>query len=483
MKILKNYIYNVGYNLLTIILPIFTMPYVTGILSPKSIGINTATNATITYFLLAGSLGINIYGSREIAANRDDQKKTSQIFWEIEFLQFITITISVGCFIVFLSFQKQYQNYLLIQSVALIAGLFDISWFFMGLEDFKKTVLRNFMVKIGSAILIFTLIKDKNDLGLYIAILSFSQLVGNVTMWPYLRKLVDFPEIKNLRIFRHLRPAISLFIPQVAIMIYLTVNKTMIWKIDSVTASGFYDYTDKIIKITLAVVTSLGVVLLPRMTNLFSKNEHEEIERYLKYSATAMLCISIAITMGIAAVGQTFVNCFFKPAYHEIGILMIIEAPVVVLIAMSNLIGRQFLIPTRRNKEFTLSVTYGAISNIILNVPAIMLWGVRGAMAATVVAEFVVTYYQIMVYRKTMSARKLFEGSWKYLVAAVIMFIPTFYLSNQLESGYRNYRNLLIEIMVGMVIYITANIILRTPAVKIFREFVQNNLKNKIRGK
>lgn len=58
---------------------------------------------------------------------------------------------------------------------------------------------------------------------------------------------------------------------------------------------------------------------------------------------------------------------------------MIIEAPVVVLIAMSNLIGRQFLIPTRRNKEFTLSVTYGAISNIILNVPAIMLWGVRGA--------------------------------------------------------------------------------------------------------
>lgn len=104
-------------------------------------------------------------------------------------------------------------------------------------------------------------------------------------------------------------------------------------------------------------------------------------------------------------------------------------------------------------------------------------------MAATVVAEFVVTYYQIMVYRKTMSVRKLFEGSWKYLVAAVIMFIPTFYLSNQLESGYRNYSNLLIEIMVGTVIYITANIILRTPEVKIFREFVQNNLKNKIRGK
>lgn len=476
MQILKNYLYNVGYNLLTIILPIFTIPYVTGVLSPRSMGINTATNATITYFLLAGTLGITTYGSREIAAIRDNRKDASNVFWEIEFLQLITISLSFVFFMFFLYFQSQYQNFLIIQSLLIIAGAFDISWFFMGLEDFKKTVLRNFFVKIGSAILIFTFIKSKNDLGLYIAILSISQLIGNITMWPYLRKMVDPPKFKNLQIFRHLRPTISLFIPQVAITIYLTVNKTMVWKFDSVTASGFYDNTDKIVKITLAIVTSLGVVLLPRMTNLFSKKEHRKIEQYLEYSSTMMLCISIAITMGIIAVAQTFVDCFFTPAYHEIGVLMMIEAPVVVLIAMSNLIGRQFLIPTRKNKEFTLSVTYGAISNIILNIPAIIFFGVRGAMVATVIAEFVVTLYQIMVYKKVLKVRGLFVGSWKYVIASIIMYIPTSYLSNNLKSSYVN---LVLEVTVGVIIYLIMNILLRTPAVGICQKFIYDNISNK----
>lgn len=180
-------------------------------------------------------------------------------------MQIITIGLAYLAFCILLFFQNQLKMYFFYQSFLIIAGAFDISWFFIGLEDFKKTVLRNILVKIISLFAIFVLVKTKNDVGIYILILSLSQLLGNVTLWPYLNRIVRVPKIATLHIFKHLKPSLSLFIPQVAITIYLAVNKTMLWQLDNVTASGYYDYSDKLIKLVLAIVTSTGTVMLPHI--------------------------------------------------------------------------------------------------------------------------------------------------------------------------------------------------------------------------
>ena len=244
MTIVKNYLYNVGYNILILLTPLLTVPYISRVLGPSGVGINATTNSVITYFLLAGTVGITIYGNREIAFIREDDRKRSQTFWEIEILQIITISIAYLAFCIFLYLQNQLKIYFFYQSFLIIAGAFDISWFFMGLEDFKKTVIRNMIVKLLSVASIFVFVKNSHDVGIYILILSLSQLLGNITLWPYLPKLVYAPKTSELRIFRHLKPSLSLFVPQVATTIYLAVNKTMLWKLDSVTASGYYDYSD-----------------------------------------------------------------------------------------------------------------------------------------------------------------------------------------------------------------------------------------------
>lgn len=135
MKIIKNYLYNAGYQILLMIAPILTTPYVSRVLGPHNNGINTYTNGWVTFFYLLGQLGISIYGNREIAYQRENKYERSKVFWEIVILQFIASTTSllIYLFIVFL-FSTTFKLYFILQALWIVAYGIDISWYFMGLE-------------------------------------------------------------------------------------------------------------------------------------------------------------------------------------------------------------------------------------------------------------------------------------------------------------------------------------------------------------
>ncbi|MRN07364.1 hypothetical protein EAI26_08195 [Lactobacillus sp. 0.1XD8-4] len=205
MKIIKNYLYNAGYQILLMIAPILTTPYVSRVLGPHNNGINTYTNGWVTFFYLLGQLGISIYGNREIAYKRENKYERSKVFWEIAILQLITSATSllIYLFVVFL-FSTTFKLYFILQALWIIAYGIDISWYFMGLEDFKKTVTRNTIIKIISIFLIFLLVKDKNDLSKYIFLIGFSQLLGSISLWPYLKNSIEWVRLKNINPFQHL---------------------------------------------------------------------------------------------------------------------------------------------------------------------------------------------------------------------------------------------------------------------------------------
>lgn len=451
MKIVKNYLYNVGYNILILLTPLLTVPYISRVLGPTGVGINATTNSVITYFLLAGTVGITIYGNREIAFIREDFEKRSQVFWEIELLQITTIGLAYLAFCIFLFFQNQLKMYFFYQSFLIIAGAFDISWFFMGLEDFKKTVLRNILVKIISLFAIFVLVKTKNDVGIYILILSLSQLLGNVTLWPYLNRIVRVPKIATLHIFKHLKPSLSLFIPQVAITIYLAVNKTMLWQLDNVTASGYYDYSDKLIKVVLAIVTSTGTVMLPHIANLYARKKMKQVKEYLYISFDFVLFIAIPMCFGIAALATSLAPWFFGSEFTMVNKLLMIEAPVIILIGLSNVIGQQYLLPTKQTRTYTVSVVLGSVTNIVINIPLILKYGVYGAMIATLLSELTVTSYQLIKVRTALKLSKLFANVGKYMFAAVIMFMPVYVLNICMKISAIS---LFFQILIGLLIYI-----------------------------
>lgn len=463
MQVVKNYLYNASYQVFVLLIPLITTPYLARVLGPTGVGINAYTNSIIQYFILFGSIGVNLYGNRQIAFVRDDKDKMTKTFYEIFLMRIMTIVLAYAAFLIFLLTTGSYHVYYLAQSVSIIAAAFDISWFFMGVENFGVTVLRNFVVKIVTLVSIFTFVKSFDDLNIYIMILSLSLLIGNMTLFPNLRRYIGKVKLKNLRIWQHLKPSMVLFVPQIATQIYLVVNKTMLGSMTSVQAAGYFDQSDKMIKMILAIVTATGTVMLPHVANAFMKGEVEKTKQFLYNSFSFVTVLSVPMMFGIAAVARKFVPLFFTDKFLAVTPLMMIESVVILLIAWSNALGTQYLLPTNQNGAFTRSVVLGAVVNIIVNIPFIMFWGALGATMSTVLSELAVTGYQLYVLRHQISYRSLFKDTEKYVLAGIIMFLVVFVLDGKLVN---NWTTLIIEVFIGIAIYASLLIITKAKIIE-----------------
>lgn len=463
MKVIKNYLYNVVYQILLLLVPLITVPYISRVLGPELVGINSYTNSWMTFFMLVGQMGIALYGDREVAYHRENPIERSKIFWGIELLQVITITCALIAYLgAVLLFSTTFKEYFLLQSFWIIAAGVDVSWYFMGVENFQRIVFRNMLVKLASVALIFLVVKGNNDLGKYIALLGLSNLVGNLTLWPYLKDEIKWVPISTWHPFRHFYPALLLFVPTITTQVYLVVNRLMLGRMSTQSQLGQFQYTDQIIKVILAVVTASGQVMLPHIANKFSKGDVKGIRDSLYNSFDFITAIAIPMMFGIMAIAKQFAPWFLGKQFNDAGILMMIEAPVILFIGWSNVTGTQYLMPINRTKEYTVSVTVGAVINVIANLFLIALWGARGATLATDISEFAVAAVQLVYIRQTISRRKLFGQMWKYLLSGGIMFIIIYRLAMIMNMTIPN---LAIEVIIGAVIYIIGIFILRAPVI------------------
>lgn len=472
MKLIKNYFYNAGYQLLVMIVPLLTTPYVNRVLGPRGIGINTYTNSIIQYFILFGSIGVALYGNRQIAYDRDNPAKMTLDFWEIQIVKTTGIFISIVFFLIYLVIFAKYKWFMLLQFINIIAALFDISWFFQGNEEFKTIVVRNTTVKLISVCLIFLLIRSKSDIGLYIFIYAISSLVGNLTLWPHLKRFLVRINLKELRVLRHVKPTIIFFLPEVSVQVYQTFNKTILGYFAGTNASGYYMNSDTIVKLLLYLVTAISTVMLPHISNEFAKGNTGKIKKTIYLTANVTTCLSMAFVFGIAAISLQFSPIFFGPSFKTVGPTIMMEAPVIYFAGFSTVIGNQFLLPTNRMRIYTNSLVLGAALSIVLDVLLIPFLGLFGAIIVTVMSEMAVFLYQIIKIRRQLSFYSLFKDTMRYFIAGLVMFIVVFYLDLFMKSGIFS---LTIQIFVGTAIYGILIFVLKTECSKLVVNFFRNN--------
>lgn len=472
MKVIKNYLYNASYQILNMLIPLITVPYISRVLGAHDVGINEYTNSWVTFFYLMGQMGVTLYGNREIAYHREDLYERSRTFWGVESLQLFTVSASLLAYLfAVFTFSTTFKYYFLMQGLWIIATGLDISWYFMGLENFRVTVVRNSVVRLVSVFLIFAFVKSVDDLGKYILILGGTQLIGNLTLWPYLRGNVIWVSIKKWHPFKHFYPALLLFIPTITTQVYLVLNRLMLGRMSTQTALGNFGQSDKIVKFVLAVVTATGTVMLPHVANKFAKGDIKGVRASLYSSFNFVSAISIPLMFGLMAISKVFAPWFLGQQFMPSGKIMFIEAPIIVFIAWSNVTGTQYLMPVNRVKEFTTSVTIGAVSNIVFNLFLIEAWGANGAALATVGSEFLVTASQLIMIRKTISRRRLFREQWKYIGSGLVMFIIVNRIANTINMTIAN---LILEVLVGALIYFLGLVLTRASileeAQKLFKQ-------------
>ena len=426
----KNFIYNIVYQILVMIIPLVVSPYLSRKLGATGVGIYSYTYSVVYYFMHLTLLGVVNYGNRTIAKVRDDKKKLSKSFWSIYCLQLIMGTLMLSLYLLYIFvFDVKYKLIGFIQSLFILSAMLDINWFFFGMEEFKKTITRNTIIKISNAILIFLLVKEPGDVWKYTLIMGSMTCLSQFILWNYLRRYVVFVKVSFDDIKKHIKPNLVLFIPVIAISIYKMMDKIMLGVFSGVTEVGFYENAEKIVNIPLTLITALGTVMLPRVSNLSAKGDLKRIKEYILKSEQFVMFMSIAMCFGLICIGYKFAPLFFGKEFQKSGILIMLLSITLPFLSFANVLRTQYLIPNEKDKIYIKSVFLGALLNLIMNLIFIPFYGSIGACFGTIAAEFSVMFYQSMSCRKELPIGIYVRNIIPFFIKAFIMLMVIYPLN------------------------------------------------------
>ena len=450
----KNLIYNILYQMIGMIIPLITSPYLSRVLGAKNLGIQSYTLSISVYFSMFVLLGIGNYGNRTIAkVLNSDVKNVEKSFWGIYCIQFFMgIILSISYIFYVLFFANKYTNIAFIQIFCILTNMFDITWFFYGKEDFKLIVFRNTFVKVLGLVLIFVLVKSENDLVVYSLINSLVGLLSQLIMWKQLYKEVKFVRITIFDIKKHIRGILILFIPVLAISVFTNMDKSMIGIYSTVSEVGYYDNANKIIEIPKSLINALGAVMLPRTAALLAQGNEKLSISYIDKTMIFTFFISSPLMFGLIAVSDYFSIIFWGKNFIVSGILIAILSPAFLFSILGNIVRTQYLIPRERDKEYTYSLILGAIVNFIININLIPIYGAYGAAIGTVAAEFLMSLIQILFVERELPMFSYIKQGIVFLFIGLIMLVVIELIKKILVVSFIN---LIILIVIGAFIYIS----------------------------
>ena len=456
-SIKRNFGYNIIYQVLIIIIPLITMPYLSRILGPSGLGEYSYSFSIADYFALVAMLGIKNYGNRAVASCAEDRTRISEEFWSIYIIQLISSLIVLIAYIMYSLFiAARSINVARVAIIYEIATVFDISWVFFGLEKFKITVTRSIIVKVISTSLIFVLVKTRNDVWLYMLIMTASVLVSNLILWKYIWVYIDRVEVTKEKVISHIKPILILFIPAIAISLYHVMDKIMLGFLSDMDQVGFYENSEKIITLPYSIITALGTVMLPRMSNLIAKGEIEEGKQYISNTMEFVFFLGVALTLGIASISPHLVPVFLGKDFSPCVNLLIMLSPLILIKAWANVIRTQYLLPTKKDKQYVESVIVGALVNMTINYLLIPKIGATGAVIGTLVAEFSVGAYQTYSVRKELPITSYIVNNLFFFGIGAVMFLSVRAFASKMSPTIIS---LMIEICVGIVVYIGLSLI------------------------
>lgn len=424
-SIQKNFIYNVLYQILVILLPLITAPYISRTLGATATGIYSYTNSIAYYFLMVAMLGIANHGNRSIAAVRDNQEKLNKTFSSIYLLQAGLYCVSIVLYLVYVfCMAKDNKLIFLFQTFYVVSGLFDISWLFFGLEKFKLTVARNTIIKLCTVVCMFLFVHQPEDLWKYTLIMSVGTLVSQMYLWMYVKETVSFRRVSAKEVFSNLKPVLILFVPVLAYSVYKIMDKIMLGNISTYDQVGFYQNAEKIINIPMGIITALGTVMLPRMSNIIARGEKEKTVQYIRVSIKLVTILCSAIGFGLMGISQILAPVYLGSDFKACSSIISLLSITVFFIAWANVVRTQYLIPNHYDKVYLTSTILGAVLNLGVNYMLIPVYQSDGAAIGTIIAEFSVMAIQMFAVRKELPV-------WKYLIS----YIPVL-LSGLVMAGF-----------------------------------------------
>ncbi len=484
-EVKKNYFFNLMFQVLNIVAPLITMPYVSRVLGAAGVGEYSYTYSIVSYFLIVASLGTSLYGCREISNNYTNKEKKSQVFWEILIIRICASSVVTLGYIILINLHKFSaldKRLLLINVLYIIGTALDISWLYQGEQRFDIITIFSLVNRIVTILLVFFLIKTHLDISKYVLIHASMYLINSVFYFIPLGNVVNLVSVKKLEIARHILPVLILLVPQISKEVYSVLDKTMIGEFYSDRSlNGYYEQAVNIVSMSMTIITSLNIVMMSKLSQDYSESKKENVISNVKNSFQFVWFIGIPLCVGIVSVIDLFVPLFFGNGYEPVINLVYILTLRILCIGISNVIGIQYLITLRRHRDFNISILVGLVANGFFNWILIPKYNVYGAAFATVISEALVTITQLLFVKDEISMKNIFPKEIiKRVIVSGIMWLVLLKVKQILCVSLNNYFIILfICIIIGGGIYIVIEIMLKDKMAREIKMLVMQLLQRK----
>ncbi len=402
----KNFIMNAILTMSSFIFPLITFPYVSRILLPVGTGKVQFATSVITYFAMFAQLGIPVYGVRACAQVRDDKEKLSRTVHELLVINFITSIISYILLALSICFVPKLQSerlLLIIISCMILFNTIGVEWLYKALEQYSYITIRSLIFKIVALVAMFVLIHEQSDYVIYGGITIFASSASGVLNIINIKKYIYTKPLGGYNFRRHMKAIFVYFFMSVATTIYLNLDTVMLGFMKGDTDVGYYNAAVKIKTILVSIVTSLGTVLLPRVSYYYEKGLMEEFNKITKKAINFVAIIAVPMMVYFILFAREGVLFLSGKEYEPSILPMQIIMPTLLLIGLTNIMGIQILVPMGKEKYVLISEIFGAVIDLVLNIILIPRFASAGAAFGTMIAELVVWIVQFIVLRKMLT--------------------------------------------------------------------------------
>lgn len=435
--------------------PLITFPYVCRVIEADGIGQVNFFQSIISYISLFTCLGIPMYAIREIARDRNDVVKMNQTAVEILLLHSMLTLLGYAIVSILCLTVPQIQVNIplfLILSLTIFFTAIGCEWFYQGIEDFKYITIRGLIIKTVSVILLFIFVKSKTDLLYYGCYMVFGVLGGNIFNFFRLRKYIHRDNIifSELHIKRHLKPVLKVFSFSVVTSIYLQLNTVLLGFFKNALAVGYFAAATKVMQMLLQMSACLGSVMMPRASHLIAENKESEFNALIQKSYDFTLAIALPMTIGLIFCAPNLITALCGVKFENSILPSQIIAPIILMVAISNVFGIQVLFPKGKINIVTLCCGIGAVVDLVLNLCLIPFFSYVGTSIAYLGAEVATTISMYFIGRKYLPITYFKKNHLNYLMGCILMAIVLYAIA---DMQFTTISILILQGCSGIVVY------------------------------
>ena len=429
-----NYILNLINTGTQMLFPLITFPYVCRVIEADGIGQINFFQSIISYISLFTCLGIPMYAIREIARDRSDVVQMNRTAMEILLLHSMLTLVGYAIVAILCLTVPQIQVNIplfLILSLTIFFTAIGCEWFYQGIEDFKYITIRGLFIKTVSVVLLFIFVKSKTDLLYYGCYTVFGVLGGNIFNFFRLRKYIHRENIifSELHIKRHVKPVLKVFSFSVVTSIYLQLNTVLLGFLKNALAVGYFAAATKVMQMLLTMSACLGSVMMPRASHLIAENKEEEFNRLIQKSYDFTLAIALPMTIGLIFCAPSLITALCGVKFEHSILPSQIIAPIILMVAISNVFGIQVLFPKGKINIVTLCCGIGAVADLILNLCLIPFFSYIGTSIAYLGAEVATTVSMYFIGRKYIPIICFKKSHLTYALGCIVMAFALYGIS------------------------------------------------------